>query len=75
MELQQKVEAALDQVRPAMEADGGGVDLVSIENGRVLVQLKGMCVHCPSIELTMKFGIERTIREHLPEIREVVRVA
>lgn len=70
----QEVEDALNSVRPAMEADGGGVILVAVENGRVDVQLKGMCLDCPSAPLTMKLGIERTLKQKLPWVKEVRRV-
>ena len=57
-----------------MEADGGGVILVAIEGGRIDVRLKGMCLDCPSAPLTMKFGIERTLKQRLPWVEEVRRI-
>lgn len=70
----QEVESVLKTVRPAMEADGGGVTLISVKDGRVAVQLKGMCLDCPSAPLTMKLGIERTLKQRLPWVTEVLRV-
>lgn len=69
-----EVEEVLKSLRPAMEADGGGVILVAVENGRVDVRLKGMCLDCPSAPLTMKLGIERTLKQRLPWVLEVRRV-
>ena len=68
------VEDVLKTLRPAMEADGGGVDLFAIEDGRVDVRLKGMCLDCPSSRLTMKLGIERTLMAKLPWVKEVRRI-
>lgn len=67
------VEQVLDRLRPAMEADGGGVDLVSIQDGVVAVRMKGMCLACPSVKMTLKQGIEKTLRQHFPWVTEVVR--
>ncbi len=64
----------LQLLRPAMEADGGGVVLARIEGGRVDVRLKGMCLDCPSAPMTLKHGIERTLKMHLPWVTEVRRV-
>jgi Fe-S cluster biogenesis protein NfuA len=68
------VEAILSVLRPAMEADGGGIDLVAVEGGRVDVRLKGLCLDCPSASLTLRLGVERTIKERLPWVNEVRRV-
>jgi Fe-S cluster biogenesis protein NfuA len=64
----------IELLRPAMNADGGDVELISIEGGVVSVRLKGTCLVCPSSSLTIKHGIESTLREHLPWVKEVVRV-
>ena len=64
----------LDRIRPAMQADGGDIDLVSVQDGIVSVRLRGTCLVCPSASLTMKHGIERTLREKLPWVTSVVRV-
>ncbi len=65
----------LDTLRPAMEADGGGVDLIAIEEeGIVIIRLKGMCLACPSASLTLKLGIEKTLKEKLDWVQKVVRV-
>jgi Fe-S cluster biogenesis protein NfuA len=70
----EKVEAVIDRIRPALQADGGDVELVGIEDGVVKVKLTGACGSCPMSTMTLKMGIERVIREELPEIKEVVAV-
>jgi Fe-S cluster biogenesis protein NfuA len=69
-----KVEATLDQIRPALQADGGDVELVGVEEGVVRVRLKGACAGCPLSEMTLKQGIERLLKEQIPEVKEVVAV-
>lgn len=68
------VEDCLNQIRPAMEADGGGVRLVSVQNGIVYVQLQGTCLDCPSASLTLSFGIQRTLQARFPWVKKVERV-
>ncbi len=71
--LRDKVEEALDGIRPALQADGGDVELVDVdeENGIVTVQLQGACSGCPSAQITLAMGVERAIKEKVPEIKEV----
>ena len=66
--LRERVEAVLAQVRPALQADGGNVELVSIDDGVVLVRLLGACSGCPMSVLTLKGGIEAYLRLEVPEI-------
>ncbi len=74
--LTERVEKALDSIRPALQADGGDVALVDIdeENGIVRVQLQGACAGCPSAQITLVMGVERAIKEAVPEIKEVLSV-
>jgi NifU-like protein len=74
---QQEIEVrqVLNSLQPAMEADGGGIDLIAINGGCVLVKFKGACIDCPSIGLTMNLGITKTLQEKLPWVKEVVRVS
>ncbi len=72
--LNEKIDQLLETLRPAMQVDGGGVELVRVEGSTVFVRLLGTCLACPSASLTLKFGIERTLREQCPEIKEVIRV-
>ena len=74
MSHESSVEELLHTVRPAMQADGGDVELISVEDGTVSVRLKGMCLLCPSASLTLKNGIEQTLRNHLCWVKSVVRV-
>lgn len=70
------LESILDKIRPAIQADGGDVELVNIREDNVVeVRLKGACNGCPMATLTLKAGIERIIKEELPEVKEVVSVA
>jgi Fe-S cluster biogenesis protein NfuA len=70
----EKVEAALDKVRPALQADGGNVALVGVEDGVVSVRLMGACGSCPMSTMTLRAGVERVLRQELPEIKKVVAV-
>ena len=72
MELKEKVEAVLAKVRPSLQADGGDVELIKIEDGVVTVSLRGACGSCPFSLLTLKQGIEARMKEEIPEIKEVV---
>jgi len=75
-ELTQKVEAALDEIRPFLQSDGGDISLLSIEDGKVVkVQLEGACVGCSVNQMTLKSGVEMTIKKHAPQIEEVINVA
>ncbi|HAN05071.1 MAG TPA: hypothetical protein DCW72_07965 [Elusimicrobia bacterium] len=75
-ELKNRVERALAQVRPYLEADGGGVELVDVTaaTGKARVRLTGGCACCPSAGLTLKNGVEAAIRKEVPEIRTVEAV-
>ncbi|BAU65100.1 NifU-like protein [Stanieria sp. NIES-3757] len=68
---EQNVEQVLDEMRPYLMADGGNVELVEIEGPIVKLRLQGACGSCPSSTMTLKMGIERRLREKIPEIAEV----
>ena len=72
--MKEKVEAALDKIRPNLMMDGGNVELVDVNDGTVKVKLTGACGGCPMSTLTLKMGIEKVIKEEIPEIKEVVAV-
>ncbi len=72
--MKEKVEKALDQIRPALMADGGNVELVEVDDDVVKVKLTGACGGCPMSQLTLKMGIERHLKKEIPEIKEVVAV-
>jgi len=73
--MREKVEAVLKQIRPALQADGGDVELVDVtEEGVVKVRLVGACAGCPMSTMTLTLGIERTLKERVPEIKRVEAV-
>lgn len=72
--MKEKVEKALNKVRPALRADGGDVELVSVEDDVVKIKLTGACQGCPMSQMTLKMGIERHLKKEIPEIKEVVAV-
>ncbi len=71
----EQVEAVLNKIRPAIQSDGGDVDLINIREDNVIeVRLKGACGTCPMATLTLKAGIERVMKEEIPEVVEVINV-
>jgi len=74
--LKEKVEAALAKIRPALQADGGDVELIGVneDNGVVTVRLTGACGGCPMATLTLKQGIERTLKKEVPEVTQVLAI-
>ena len=72
--MREGVEEILKQIRPALQADGGDVELVDLNNGVVSLKLKGACSGCPMSAITLKMGIERLLKEKISDIREVVSV-
>ncbi|MEP0265261.1 NifU family protein [Dokdonia sp.] len=74
-ELTQKVEDALNEIRPFLQSDGGDITLLGIEEGKtVRVQLEGACVGCSVNQMTLKSGVEMTIKKHAPQIESVINV-
>ncbi|MEJ2067968.1 MAG: NifU family protein [Deltaproteobacteria bacterium] len=69
--MREKVEAALEKIRPALQADGGDVELVDVNDGVVKVRLTGACGTCPMSTMTLKAGVERILKEEVPEVKEV----
>lgn len=69
-----KVEEVLNQIRPSLRADGGDVELVDVKDGIVSVKLTGACSGCPMSTITLKNGIERLLKEEIPDIKEVAAV-
>ena len=72
--MREKVENTLNQIRPSLQADGGDVELVDVENGIVKVRLTGACAGCPMSQMTLKQGIEGHIKQAIPEILSVEAV-
>jgi Fe-S cluster biogenesis protein NfuA len=73
-ETEKKVKAALEEIKPQIQADGGDIELVAIEKDTVKVRLQGACAGCPMAALTLKQGVERLIKAKVPEIRTVEAV-
>ncbi len=73
-ELKAKVQEALNKIRPALQADGGDVELVDVVGNVVKVRLTGACGGCPMSQMTLQMGIQRTIKEVVPEIERVEAV-
>ena len=72
--MREKVEEALDKIRPALIRDGGNVELVNVNDGTVEVKLTGACGSCPMSTMTLKMGIEQILKKEVPEVKEVVAV-
>jgi len=70
----EEVSKVLDEIRPSLQADGGDVEVVSVENGVVKVRLKGACACCPMAQMTLKQGIEQRLKEKVPEVERVEAV-
>lgn len=74
-DIQERVSRIIDLIRPAVQSDGGDVELVSVDDqGRVTIRLHGACVGCPSSQMTLKMGIERNLKDHVPEVTSVEAV-
>jgi Fe-S cluster biogenesis protein NfuA len=72
--MREKVEAVLAQIRPALQAHGGDVELVDVNEGVVSLSLRGACFGCPMATITLRQGIERILKEQIPEVKEVIAV-
>ena len=74
-ELRLNVEKALDEIRPFLQSDGGDISLLSIENDNLVkVQLQGACVGCGVNQMTLKSGVEMTIKKYAPQIEQVINI-
>lgn len=73
--MREKIEAALNKIRPMLQMDGGDVELIDVTNdGVVKVRLRGACMGCPMSQMTLKAGIEKQLMTDVPEIKEVIAV-
>ena len=72
--LRNKVEEALSEIRPFLESDGGNIELLSINNNIVEVKLTGNCVSCSVNQMTLKIGVEMTIKKYAPQIQKVINI-
>ncbi|NOY48299.1 NifU-like domain protein [hydrothermal vent metagenome] len=75
-ELKLNIEKALDEIRPFLESDGGNISLISIEDNKIVkVQLEGACVGCSVNQMTLKSGVEMTIKKYAPQIEQVINIS
>jgi Fe-S cluster biogenesis protein NfuA len=72
--LKEKVKEVLDRIRPALQADGGDVELVDVVDGVVKVRLQGACAGCPMSTMTVRNGIERQLKQEIPGVKKVEQV-
>jgi len=72
--MREKVKAVLEKIRPLLQADGGDVELVEVNDGVVKVKLTGACMGCPMSTITLQQGIARILKEQIPEVKEVIAV-
>ena len=73
-ELEDNIEKALAEIRPFLQADGGDISFISVEKDIVKIQLLGACIGCSVNQMTLKNGVEATIKRYAPQIKEVVEV-
>lgn len=74
MTIEEKVREVVELIRPHLMMDGGDIELVGMEGNKVKVRLKGACAGCPASQMTLKQGVERIIKEKVPEVEEVISV-
>lgn len=74
-DVNQKVEAVIGEIRPVLQADGGDIELVGVEDGVVKVRLRGACAGCPGAQATLKMFVERRLKAKVPEVQRVDSVA
>jgi Fe-S cluster biogenesis protein NfuA len=73
-EMRENVEKALDKIRPALQRDGGDIELIDVVDGVVKVRLTGACGGCPMSQMTLKMGVERVLKQQVPEVKSVETV-
>ena len=69
--MREKVEAIINEIRPMLQADGGDIELVDVEDGVVKVRLRGACAGCPGAQTTLKVAVERRLKDQIPEVLRV----
>ena len=73
--MREKVEAIINEIRPMLQADGGDIELVDVEDGVVKVRMHGACAGCPGAHMTLKMAVERRLKQQIPEVKGVELVA
>jgi Fe-S cluster biogenesis protein NfuA len=69
--MRERVEKALEKIRPALQADGGNIELIDVVDGVVKVKLTGACGSCPMSQMTLKMGVEKALKQQVPEVKSV----
>ena len=72
--MKERVEKVIDKIRPVLQADGGNIELVDVVDGVVQVKLMGACAGCPGAQMTLKMGVEKALKEEIPEVKSVESV-
>jgi Fe-S cluster biogenesis protein NfuA len=72
--MKDQIQEMIDRIRPALQADGGDVEFVDVQDGVVKLRLKGACAGCPMSQMTLKHGIERFLKQEIPEVKSVESV-
>lgn len=72
--MKEKVKAAIEKVRPFLQRDGGDIEFIDVQDGVVKVKLQGACGSCPMSMMTLKMGVEKQLKEEIPEVKEVVAI-
>jgi len=72
--MKERVEKVIDKIRPVLQADGGNIELVDVVDGVVQVRLKGACAGCPGAQMTLKMGVEKALKDEIPEVKSVEAV-
>ncbi len=72
--MKERVQKSLDKIRPMLQADGGDVELVDVLDGIALLRLRGACAGCPGAQMTLKMGVERQLKQDIPELKGVEAV-
>ena len=69
--MRENIQKALEKIRPSLQADGGDIELIDVKDGVVKVRLTGACGGCPMSQMTLKMGVERVLKEQVPEVKSV----
>jgi len=72
--MREKVEKAIEKIRPFLQRDGGDIEFIDVVDGVVKVKLKGACGSCPMSAMTLKMGVEKQLKDEIPEVKEVISI-
>lgn len=72
--MRERIEKAIERIRPSLQADGGDIELVDVTEGVVKIKLTGACAGCPASQITLRMGVEQYLKEEVPEVKEVIAI-